>query len=1484
MLEETKFFPRLVQMKPLPYLGCLIFSIVFCSGVFAQNTSEDVNELFVEALKTHRLAMEQDGEKRAESLLQVLQLFSQVSANYPDHRLAGLIKRRTIPNVNFDELIPVGWNEGKRGIARDLLAAYDNDIDVMRSVGNAAVYALLSAATYDHEDGQTAKERARQLGWTESDIPAADSFIVGGAKASLFTKGNLAVLAFRGSTTTGDWITNGSTVIPVPLAGEQVIDAISLAVAFRENHPNLVLTGHSLGGRLAQASRRVIDVPAYVFNSAPVGLPELSVLGVANLIANPQAPLQRFRHPQDQLSGVAPANDIEVENIFEASNILTLNPLNNATKTYFHDIDVLYRAMENVRQAHDLGWLSAYLIDLPLPDGGDATEEIIVADGQRWGPSIVPADTVELGYRPCGDRTDIRRCLEEKGLGKDAIDFSFAVAGDLVGEVFAKDFLEAGEIDVAHVEFNGASPHRWPILLNGSVGEITLETTNDLAAVFTDPTSRKMLGQFPQAISRSAQIRSNRLLEDGTQRFVLVETIIDGCRACPILGNAVTFLEIGPATGGTLKRTPIGLSIRDPSDNVDLSHQVLRERPDSLQTILNVLGYNAGEMDGYPGPQTRNALMAFQAERCLPATGQPDSATAAAIVAADGFEMPCSGKQVPNGVAANTPLLAGKYVRDLAQCEQHENWDLLWEQIFINGTGITLGHENPCETRRTDIRNGVTLFRGSCSWVDATREASWRLDLRSNSEFVFLSQENTFGNLEPALYKRCEDLKTEVGGAKAASAPTEDGTSSGITFVFQKEELDQVAALSNDGELRSTGFNVEISDDLSVNCTHWVPQGAGAPSEYGITTWDALLPKLQCNVWSDNGDGSSGLVPNTQVTASFDTASHAMVLTLDDTEVFLFARQGSQAPCVFSVQNQVHQYKREWQVECQVGYKETETAHFEPERGSELRKNILEAVRPIAEEHFGPPVEFVVNTMRVLNGKAYVEFSAQRPNGVPIDIRSTPAAGRGAVDFGVGNAHVVSGFLTEQEGDWRPSDIVIQATEAWWVGNCTGLEGLMPETCGSRDSESRPIQPAGAEISSTPAAIPNCAAEWVTTSNGCKACVERPEGWLRYMQKTADPSTRWSGACENGLIEGQGVLTWYSGEDEGWRTIFNARYPAVAGVPAFELRPSDVTVRYATNLSDGTVGYGKECIAVSDAVHDVSPLLLIVDASIPLANPEVHKVVMEEAQRIALADCEKERQRVSIRKEVSRFKVYSINFARSNHPRIKPFVDTDRPIPGGDLYRILPGCGFRPWLSGISECFKENPITNEIRQQVIATNQSRAQAIRQAERLRAEQAAQAEKARQQARIAAIRQEIEQNWAAHMDDVFTGQYVIQNVGDLLQYNKARAISLLSQGVTLQLATANMNFQDGTVIISHEHDPTDVLKPVRDAARAEMGTWEQWFDTTASVGRDYSGPSINVTCRLDASALEQLDGKSTARFSATMQSLNGRSAIFDCELKR
>ncbi|HEX9583914.1 MAG TPA: peptidoglycan-binding domain-containing protein [Gammaproteobacteria bacterium] len=50
-----------------------------------------------------------------------------------------------------------------------------------------------------------------------------------------------------------------------------------------------------------------------------------------------------------------------------------------------------------------------------------------------------------------------------------------------------------------------------------------------------------------------------------------------------------------------------------------------------IQTMLNELGYNAGQPDGIYGPGTRNAIQTFQHDRGLPVDGKPDYNTAMSL-------------------------------------------------------------------------------------------------------------------------------------------------------------------------------------------------------------------------------------------------------------------------------------------------------------------------------------------------------------------------------------------------------------------------------------------------------------------------------------------------------------------------------------------------------------------------------------------------------------------------------------------------------------------------------------------------------------------------------------------------------------------------------------------------------------------------------------------------------------------------------------
>lgn len=409
-------------------------------------------------------------------------------------------------------------------------------------------------------------------------------------------------------------------------------------------------------------------------------------------------------------------------------------------------------ASSTVQDATALGWID------PGPSVRAAIRDDAVDESQDWGPGL--ASSVDAGYRPCGERAATEACLRGLGFSPEAIAFSHAMDGDYSGSTRGVTFFELGEVDLVIAEYIGADVYSLPVLVNGPVGFVRVEPSVDLFAGFGDETSQKMLRRYSQAFANGMNIRSHRLLSDGTQRFVLMETVVDGCRACDILGSAVTFLEVGPSTGGVLLRRPVGLLIGDPRDIVDMSVDVIRQRPENLQVSLNALGYDAGMMDGYPGPQTRQALMEFQAAHCLPLTGQPDLATARALLAADGFTEPCAGAVLPEGIGANTPLKAGVYVDDPGLCSRAEVpfASVHLQQRLINGPYMTWGYEGGCETLRTDIRNGVTQFRGRCSAENQTFDSRWRFDLLSDESFVDLDMLTAVpGDARPRRFSRCPE-------------------------------------------------------------------------------------------------------------------------------------------------------------------------------------------------------------------------------------------------------------------------------------------------------------------------------------------------------------------------------------------------------------------------------------------------------------------------------------------------------------------------------------------------------------------------------------------------------------------------------------------------------------------------------------------------------------------------------------------------------
>ena len=249
----------------------------------------------------------------------------------------------------------------------------------------------------------------------------------------------------------------------------------------------------------------------------------------------------------------------------------------------------------------------------------------------------------------------------------------------------ASSFQELGSVDAAVAQITGADVYYVAVLLNGPLGLSVIDGTADLHSAFQDAGSRALLNEYPDAStfnSLNSPIRAHRTLADGTQRFVLEELVTGSCHACDPIGYALTFLEVGPATGGKLVRRPVGLgyAILPGADMeiVDFSAELLQQTPTALQFLLNELGYDAGSMDGAFGEMGRAALIDFQRDHCLLISGQIDKATFDAILSDNGFDPArCASKtasltasDIPSQDVTTKPLVAAGTVSPSFDCEK----------------------------------------------------------------------------------------------------------------------------------------------------------------------------------------------------------------------------------------------------------------------------------------------------------------------------------------------------------------------------------------------------------------------------------------------------------------------------------------------------------------------------------------------------------------------------------------------------------------------------------------------------------------------------------------------------------------------------------------------------------------------------------------------------------------------------------------------
>lgn len=231
---------------------------------------------------------------------------------------------------------------------------------------------------------------------------------------------------------------------------------------------------------------------------------------------------------------------------------------------------------------------------------------------------------------PCiarpGDSDEVAwlACLRQQGAPIKALQFALEVHRSSDEWAFLTEFHERGRVDVGEVFLPfKANTNDQVILLNTD----RLVTWPGSLVSFDPPGdagTQQVLRLFPGAFaSGRLGVASHRQLSDGRQRFVITDVLTNECRACDIVGTAITFVDF--LQGQPVGVYPVGWALPDRrSDPGAAISAILNGDVRELQVALDLAGYYSGPVDGTPGQYTQSATAEFRAEICSYQAGPLD--------------------------------------------------------------------------------------------------------------------------------------------------------------------------------------------------------------------------------------------------------------------------------------------------------------------------------------------------------------------------------------------------------------------------------------------------------------------------------------------------------------------------------------------------------------------------------------------------------------------------------------------------------------------------------------------------------------------------------------------------------------------------------------------------------------------------------------------------------------------------------------------
>jgi WD40 repeat protein len=237
-------------------------------------------------------------------------------------------------------------------------------------------------------------------------------------------------------------------------------------------------------------------------------------------------------------------------------------------------------------------------------------------------------------------RGDVKACLRDAGAPDEAIAFVRAIEDLGDDRVFLAHFEEYGPVDLAEVGYpTRANTNAVYFMVNGDPPAVSTEDERVWRMYEEDIRLRRFAQQHDGAflIGKMAAggLQGHRWLPGGGQRFVFVDFLAQ-CRGCELLGEALFAFDFD--ADGVFQGVWLMAVMECGVEGCELGRTYhpndLMRQPMLAQRRLVGLGYPLGLIDGAPGPKTRAAIRAFQAEHGLAETGGIDQATAMQLATA----------------------------------------------------------------------------------------------------------------------------------------------------------------------------------------------------------------------------------------------------------------------------------------------------------------------------------------------------------------------------------------------------------------------------------------------------------------------------------------------------------------------------------------------------------------------------------------------------------------------------------------------------------------------------------------------------------------------------------------------------------------------------------------------------------------------------------------------------------------------------------